>query len=161
MKKKLLFLLLLFLCAGAQSQTITQQLISSSGDEFKNNTYQLVWSIGETVTETFSANNQMLTEGFHQSNYIISAINQMSDLEFEINLFPNPTTNLIQLKIQNDKLENLHFVISDLSGKMILSENLIIVNQQINLTKYLSGIYILSVYNQNQLLKTFKIIKTN
>jgi len=161
MRKFLILFLLLWTCAFAQSQTITQQLISSSGDEFKNNTYQLDWSVGETTTETLTANNLMLTQGFHQGHYIITSIEQMSDLQFDINVFPNPTTDFIQLKIQTEKFENLHFTISDLSGKILFTEKQIIENQQIILSNYLTGVYFLSVYKQNQLLKSFKIIKTN
>lgn len=161
MRKIVIFSLLLWTCAVAQSQTITQQLISSSGDEFKNNTYQLDWSVGETAKETLAANNQMLTQGFHQGHYIVTAIEQMSDLQFDINAFPNPTTDFIQLKIQTEKFENIHFTISDLSGKILFAEKQIIVNQKINLSNYLAGVYFLSIYKQNQLLKSFKIIKTN
>lgn len=64
--KSALLGILMFACLFVHGQTTPLQLISSAGESFKNSNYQLDWSIGELVIETYSGNQNMLTQGFHQ-----------------------------------------------------------------------------------------------
>ncbi len=58
-------------------------MISSSGDNFTNSTYQLDWSIGECVTATHSEGNYVITQGFHQESYVITIIENLKmDIKF-------------------------------------------------------------------------------
>ena len=50
------------------AQDIERDVVSSSGDYYSNSSAQLSVSIGEIVTETTTSSNNVLTQGFQQTN---------------------------------------------------------------------------------------------
>jgi hypothetical protein len=159
MKKLLLIAGIFFAFYTANSQTNSPELISSSGDSFSNVNYILDWSIGELATETISANGQILTQGFHQGIYTVTAIEDLR-ADIEMTVFPNPTTDFITLnfaKVQN--FGKLSYTITDFSGKVLQNSNFSNETEQINFAKYSAGTYFIIVQENNQIIKSFKIIK--
>ena len=147
-----------FALLGANAQTASPELVSSSGDSFNNTSYQLDWSIGECITQTQSAGDYVITQGFHQNSYVITSV---EDLRADINMsvYPNPTSDFISLKVESSKVEDLQYTITDFSGKVLQTENFAGDIEQINFTNYAVGTYFISVTENNQLIKSFKIIK--
>lgn len=67
----------------------------------------------------------------------------------QINIYPNPTSSLINISNTNEELK---YKIVDLSGKVLMKG---IYNNQIDISKLKSGFYLLKLDNK----QTFKIIK--
>lgn len=141
-------------------QIFAQELISNSGDSFSNATYQLDWSVGEVVTATHVSDEIILTQGFHQNNFIVTKI---ADIETGINIlvFPNPTTDLINLQITDKSDKEMQYQLSDINGKLLQTQSISSDNEQINFYEYANGTYFLRVLDKNQPIKTFKIQKIN
>lgn len=53
-------------CLFVFSQSLSPEVISSSGDHFQNAGGSISWTLGETVTETFTGASIVLTQGFQQ-----------------------------------------------------------------------------------------------
>ncbi len=160
MRKFILIIVGLFLTVLTFSQTASPELVSSSGNSFNNTTYQLDWSIGECITASHDAGNYEITQGFHQDRYvIITAIENLHNNEINISVFPNPTTDLISLKVQCSKRESIKYTLTDISGKVLQTEKVKSDIEQLNFSTYTNGVYFLSVRQENQLVKSFKIIK--
>lgn len=145
----------------AVSQTLSPELISSSGDSFNNTSYQLDWSIGECVTASHSAGTFIITQGFHQNTYIITAT---EDLAADIDMFvyPNPTSNFITVnfaKVLNFGKVSMVLTVSDNNGKVLLQEKISEQEKQLDFSAYTSGVYFLTLTKENQIIKSFKIIK--
>jgi len=148
----------LFYCImSAQSPSF--QLVSSSGDSFSNSNYQLNWSIGELQTESFTSSELSLTQGFHQGNFTITAVNQVEGLQFDITAYPNPASDFIILKVENFEIENLNFCITNMQGEKLQVEKMSSNNQQINFSNYKVGTYFITLNRNNQFIKSFQIIK--
>ncbi len=66
MKTKLLLLPLAAIAYFVTSsmQLHAQQVIATAGGYYENDNIALSWTIGETVTETFTSENITLTQGF-------------------------------------------------------------------------------------------------
>jgi len=65
--KTLLTLIFCWLSASIlYSQSVSQNVIATSGDYFENANASISLTVGELVTETFSAGNVILTQGFQQ-----------------------------------------------------------------------------------------------
>lgn len=144
----------------AKSQTVSPELISSAGDSFNNTSYQLDWSIGELVTETYTGTQNTLTQGFHQENtYIVTNIDENPLLEFSIVAFPNPTSDLICLKVENEKFNEMQYFITDISGKVLQNGKFANETEQINFSNYAVGTYLITISQNNQFVKSFQIIK--
>jgi len=85
---------------------------------------------------------------------IITGVKTLSDNEFSI--FPNPTVGIINFKFATNTIKRI--IISNLTGKTILEKTEIKQNEIIDLSNFKSGIYIISIQTEKEILKT-KIIK--
>jgi hypothetical protein len=145
---------------SAISQNLSPELVSSSGTHFSNATYQLDWSLGECVTTTHSADNYVITQGFHQENYSISVGITDCNTSIDITVYPNPTTDFITINITSDNLKNVsNLRLTDTNGKVLLQEKVNEIETFLNFSEYASGVYFLSIKNNNQLITSYKIVK--
>ncbi|MDD3877078.1 MAG: T9SS type A sorting domain-containing protein [Bacteroidales bacterium] len=161
MNKNLFFLItgLLFLGSTVFGQTIQNSVISSAGGSASSGNVKMDFTLGETVIETVSASGNTLTQGFHQTNLTLVAIVNI-ELFPEISVYPNPTTELVNLDIPaNYSLLDIRMY--DLNGKLlrtIANASGLVTFDVRDLAK---GTYYLQVINpQNNELKTFRLIKS-
>lgn len=161
MKSLGLFVVAMALATMAISQTASPELVSSGGGSFNNTSYRLDWSIGECVTLTHGAETYMLTQGFHQSSYEITAIGSLPDARVDISVYPNPTTNFITLNLSGQKSfgDLSALIITDINGKVLLQEKINGFEKQLDFSSYPAGVYFLTLKQGGQLIKSFKIIK--
>ncbi len=66
MKKIFGFLFTILVPLFISAQSVSPQVISSSGDYYEGVNASLSWTLGEIATETFTAGNVILTQGFQQ-----------------------------------------------------------------------------------------------
>lgn len=158
MRKLILLFLIVFSLNTLYSQSISQQLLSTSGESFQNSTYTIDWSVGECMTATFDAGDYILTQGFHQSFYTISTIEDLRP-ELEILIYPNPVDDYITIKLPATENQNVIFSLFDISGRKIMEIKPAGKTEQINFSAFTSGIYIIQAKHKNQIIKSFKIIK--
>ena len=146
-------LIFISLCSSAQ------EVISTQGESFSNASISLDWTIGETVVETFSDSSYQLTQGFHQPQLIITAIEDIKDA-FSIKIFPNPTKAFIHLNLERPE-DHFVYQLYDINGKL-LKENVINDSQVIiQMGEFSSGSYFLVVKHKKEKLGTYKIQKIN
>lgn len=154
--KKLILLILLLVPAGV---IFAQEVISTAGETKSNSGYDVSWTVGEPVIRTLSAGNVILTQGFHQSKLIITAVENVPDMKNIITVFPNPTNQFAIVKFNRIPEKN-SYQIFDLSGKVLESKIISSLETQIDLTHFANGSYLLKIIQENnQPLQTFKIIK--
>lgn len=158
---KQLFLSAMFGLIGfsLQAQTISSELISSGGDNFANSNLQLNWSLGELQTESFVGSQYILTQGFHQETFAITKISENPFFDISIVVFPNPTKDFINLKVENNDTKGLYYVLFDLNGEKLLSGEFSDLTEQINFSEYTSGTYFIKILQNNKQVKSFQIIK--
>ena len=160
--KHLMTVIFVCVCLLVKSQTVVQDVISSGGGYYDNGTSKLSVTIGETFTETYSNSGATLNQGFQQSDYNITELKQSTKSNISATVFPNPTTNKINLKFEQKTDEAISYVLSDYSGKVIekqaISKEKLLV--EVDFRNLSAGIYFLKVFNTNgDFLKTFKIEK--
>jgi hypothetical protein len=74
MKKSILFLIV-FAFAALSSQAKAQQVIASAGGYYEGENISLSWTLGEPVTETFSAGGVILTPGISATLQLLHPAN--------------------------------------------------------------------------------------
>lgn len=118
--KKLLFLAHLSFFLGTSAITaFTQNSHSSSGSDFKISGYDVHVTIGETFA-SFSVPNSFVQEGVLAvliENFILTEQN----LEPEVQIFPNPFLDFIEIKIKSTNWSLMDVEIYSLSGELIQS----------------------------------------
>lgn len=155
-----LFLLFIGTIIGsmANSQTTNPELVGPSGESFHNASYQLDWSIGECITATFSQGDYIITQGFHQDKYEIISVAELAP-EIDIVIQPNPAENFVSLRLKDAKTDNLKYIFTDCSGKVLQTSELKSTQELIDLSGYAPATYFIQVTENNQFIKSFKIIK--
>ncbi len=85
-----------------------------------------------------------------------------SDLNAEISIYPNPAINEVTIEINNIQNKNVNLDIFDISGKLIQNVKLNakedLINQQLNISQFVSGIYFMNftIDNKEYLKKIIK-----
>ena len=153
--KKILFVIII--CSGemfVQAQTLTPQVLSTAGTSFVNGTNVLDWTLGEPATFTLNNGTNLLTQGFHQNDLLITQVENL-DNSFGVTVFPNPTADFVQIQFDKATDNNLIELFS-VEGKLLLSEtkNATTISQ-IDISKYANGTYLLKINKS----KTYQIIK--
>ncbi len=159
MRKLMLSVIGIAMTSLGFGQTVSPELVSSSGDSFSSASYQLDWSIGECVTATHSAGSYVIAQGFHTNTFVISTVKDLR-ADVEISVYPNPTSDFITLnfaKVQN--FGKVSYTLTDFSGKVLQTTELKSETQQINFTNRAGGTYFITISLDNQLVKSFQIIK--
>jgi hypothetical protein len=163
--KKFLFL---FFAVTVVIQTFGQNarldVIASSGEFFSNSSNSLSWTLGECISETFISSGNTLTQGFQQSLYVVTSINQLTIEGISVKVYPNPVSDLINIsvKTENNIQKPVLIELFDSQGKTLFLKEFNIDLIQIDMSQYAGGIYLLKVANQkNKILQNFKIQKIN
>ena len=99
--KKYIYIFM-FLAFSAHSQEVTSpSLLSSAGASLEGwglTSLKMDLSIGEIFINTYSSDDFLLTQGFHQDNIHISSLSENFNLELSV--FPNPTNSILNLSLK-------------------------------------------------------------
>ncbi len=162
MKRNLLTLFLILVCALAYSQNLKPEVIATSGEFYVNNNNSVSWTIGECIPETFSNGNNKLTQGYQQGIYDIGTVIDNTENLIKINLFPNPATDYVSLEIQFQGDEGYFYQLFDSNGKCLKNGKITSTRSEIRMSGFSDSAYFLKVFAPDQkLLKLFKILKIN
>jgi hypothetical protein len=158
MKKLLIILTIMLLFVGLHAQETT----TASGGEASGDGGTVSYSVGQVVYGTHSGTTGSVSEGIQQP-YEISVIIGLEETGINLNIsaFPNPTTDYLILKIADDAHQESRFTITlyDLNGRVIEQQVVVSYETAIDMASLNAATYILKVNNDNQEVKTFKIIK--
>ena len=152
MKKTAFLLFSLF----ATISVTAQEVVSTLGDSYSNASGSIDFTIGEVIINTGTDGTNDLTQGFHQTNWNFVGLEDHAP-SYEAIIFPNPTSEV--LNIRTSTFENVTYTLYDAQGKLILQDKLSAEQTPIQVSQLAPGSYSITLNNQTQNLKTFKLIK--
>ncbi|MCC7245836.1 MAG: T9SS type A sorting domain-containing protein [Saprospiraceae bacterium] len=121
MSRLLLLSLCCFLSQSSFSQSICMQVLSSSGGSATLNGQHHDWTVGEVATLTIAGAGRKFTQGFQQPDVCISVSTHQTELaDWNIEVFPNPATDLIQVRFSPEQTGGLSARIMDITGRLVL-----------------------------------------
>ena len=159
MKRLNLFTLIVFAVFFNLAVNGQQQVAASSGGTFNGNSISVSFTVGEPVINTLLQGNVMVTQGFHQPHLTVTALDEAKGVALNIKAWPNPTTHFVQLEISNELTRGSSFQLFSMSGSLIQERKLDGSITEISFQNMKSATYLLRVIQNNQTLRTFKIIK--
>ena len=165
MRTMYIFLLVLFFqIAYAQNQIINSPTaISSCGNTWTIDNYNLCFTVGELAIETFSQNSIILTQGFHQEQeYSIINISESTQGPM-ISVFPNPTQDKLDI-IFNNHHDYANLSLKDMRGNTIINYSNISTNEKtsMELSQFSQGVYFIEILLKNSQQKiVYQIQKIN
>ena len=134
-----------------------------------NSPYTYLWNTGETTSSITPINNGNFYVDVLDANNCLGSdsitvnfVGIENDFTYEFQIFPNPSNENITLssnfQINNPTKINIY----NLTGKLVLSENVAIKNggsENINVSSLRSGVYLLEIKNSNLINQMFPFIK--
>ena len=164
----LVIIMLFFSFKGISQNTQTNtnnimETINTSGADATGSSGTVTYSIGQVFYTYIGQSVYNVAQGIQHEELEKTLTTPENNVEpkTEIFIFPNPTTDYVTINMEGLEVENgpRSYQLYDIQG-MILKQNTINQSEtQINLTDLSSSIYILHVYLNNKVLKTFKILK--
>ncbi|PLX06333.1 MAG: hypothetical protein C0596_17845 [Marinilabiliales bacterium] len=160
MKRKVLQLLLFAIVPGLlTAQEISKSSVNSAGTEYTNENLSINWTLGQTAISTISSDNAIITQGFQQNTYSFTDITSDITSEVNISMYPNPTSDLVYIDINNEDFTHGIIEITDITGRLIDKKEISGSKTQLSLNQYSSEIFLISIKQENRIMRTFKIIK--
>ncbi len=146
----------------ANAQSIDLEVIATAGEHFQNGSSQLSWTMGESITDTYSAGGNIVTQGFHQTQLMVTSVEESNLLNLDVNIFPNPTSDhlIVDAKGEHSKLT---ITLYDVNGKMIMQSDMKPGQGRVklNLSELVMAYYMLGVVDESgNYSSSHKIIKT-
>jgi hypothetical protein len=141
-----------------------QDLVSVNESDFQ---------IGEnTLTAVIVDNSPLLKVDNHETLHVsavtwtiqystlgIETIESSSD-NFEISMFPNPVSNIVNLAFESETIANLKVDIISMQGKILLSTSINnFKTTPLDISSFSTGIYLTNFYSNNVLIASKRIVK--
>lgn len=137
-----------------------QEVLSTQGGSFENVYGKVDFTVGELVISTLGNGSNVLTQGFHQPNLIISNINDLSS-GIKVSVYPNPV--LYQLTLSFSELKfGFEIEMLDINGRLVKSKPVSGLETQVDVQSLAAGVYMLMLKDEEgNYLKSYQIHKLN
>ena len=121
MNKLLLSVALVVFALVANAQMLTPTVIASTGGFSSNANGSLSYTVGEmTMVQTFSANGNILTQGFQQPNDNITGLIDMTKDEFgSFAVYPNPAVDNLTFGFQLPEASKVRVTLYNAVGQLV------------------------------------------
>ncbi|MBK7966649.1 MAG: T9SS type A sorting domain-containing protein [Bacteroidetes bacterium] len=180
MKNKIIIIFLTVFTINVQAQSIQRNVIASAGIDNSVSNIRLTSTVGETVTSTLSKSNYKIAQGFQQGKITVARIvnvedtteitsdesttsrnsNSLDENKFKVNVYPNPATEYINIKLTELSNAKHMIYLTDISGRLIESRTISSPETRIEFTSMTSGKYILHIKSEDgKVNESFKIFK--
>ena len=137
-----------------------QETISVSAVEATGSGGKVSYTIGQLVYTNPTTAAGSLNQGIQQSIEFVTLSNpELTAVTLKAVTYPNPTTDFIILALKDANLTGLSYTMYDLLGRFVNKGTVATFETKIGMKSLPIGEYILRVQQNNQALKTFKIIK--
>ncbi|MES2285273.1 MAG: T9SS type A sorting domain-containing protein [Bacteroidota bacterium] len=156
-KAKKHFLSFCFLFCFVSVFRAQQGMVASGGDDIGVGGYMSL-SIGQIDYLTVTGSGEVFTTEGLQQPYEILAIEETENNPI-ISVYPNLSSDYVFLSVLNMNIENMAYALYDVQGKLIEKQKVVENQTSISLIEFANAIYLLRVFNNDNEVKAFKIIK--
>jgi len=152
----------IFCFSQLNAQTLHENM-NSSGGSLSGGGGSASQSVGQVFYTIVPGTSGTANQGIQQP-YEISIVTETKEaigISLTMSAYPNPTTGLLKLRIDEIRFDNLNYHLYDASGKLLDTGKVSGTETDIDLTFREPAVYFLKVLRQSEDLKTFKIVKTH
>lgn len=150
---------------AVSAQSLSPEVLSSSGEVYQGTSFFLDWTLGEVAIENLKDNESFqLSQGFHQANFRITTVVDLSEEIGEILVYPNPASDKIELDLRFPEKRNVNIQLTDVYGTIIFrrTEYGSSIKSVDDISNLPSGNYFLYfAIDKNEYFKTVQITKIN
>lgn len=139
----------------------SQESTNTTGGDIQNASGTVNYSIGQVVYEYHYGPTGQVAEGVQQPFEISEVLSVDSETlnEMNIGIYPNPTSGLIVIEIENTDIKEMNLELKDLNGKQLYSVQQLQSVNNLDISVLPSGLYFLEISKDQMATKTYKIQK--
>ena len=161
MKRNKPYFFILFLTIISFSKSYSQESATASGGYATGTGGSSSYSIGQITYTSQTSSGGLITLGVQQPYEIVTLGNDdFAEISLVISAYPNPTTNLLNLVVNDDKWVGLSYQLFDMNSRTLSNLQKITASEtSVSVQELQQGIYFLVINTYGKTIKTFKIIK--
>ena len=181
--KKILHITILLVASASllNAQSIEKNVIAAGGSSYSSGNCKIEFTVGETFINTLSQGNKSITQGFHQPNLTVTRMANVEEGDsvmtdetaqvregeilkttLSVDVFPNPTTDYLNVQQHADALVNLNVTVTNMQGQLVMQVKMTNAQLQLDFTQLKAGTYILIVQNEaGDVSNTYRVVKAN
>lgn len=160
MKKSIKYSCLIIIFLGCCLSSKGQSTLSSAGAHTSTPGFQLSWTLGEIAIETYTNTSISLTQGMHQTQLPVVVITSTEPDElFDVSVFPNPSSDLVNIALGTTSFIGKPFTLSDSQGMVVLKGVISTDNFQIDISGFAQGLYVLRIGLGKSKSFTYKLLR--
>jgi hypothetical protein len=162
MKNINLSIIILFVAFLLRFNTaLAQETATGTGGDATGTGGTSSYSVGQILYTTNTGTNGSINQGVQQPYEIsiVTEIEEAKEISLSFSVYPNPTTDYLKINIGNYNPENLIYQLFDVNGKLIETNKISNNETRVEMNNSSRGIYFLKIFNNNNELKTFQIVK--
>lgn len=149
-------LLLLILCVGG---VYAQEAVPSTGGNGSGTNGTISYSVGQVVYTESTGSTGSINQGVQQP-YDISTNGIDEELEnIGLSVYPNPTEDVLVLSIEETDISGYSYALFNQKGQLIESNHFASNHIEIFMQELNAASYILKVMSDEEVVKTYTIIK--
>ncbi len=158
MRQKIILIggLLLLYNAKGFAQTST----NVAGGNATSTAGSVSYSVGQVAYTSTAGNGGSVDQGV-QHAFAINIVTGVEEttIQLELAAFPNPTTNVLVLHAAETTTRALRYQLVNANGTVLEKNNISNQETTINTQQLEATIYLVQIFENEKLIKTFKIIK--
>ena len=155
--KHIILVLILTFSSLSFSQSISKQVIGTSGKTLTNSNLKLSYTVGEPVVGLMTAGGNQLGNGYYPALNLQALSVEDNVVDVQLKVYPNPTSQ--SLYVSHPEINSFVITIVDLNGKQLYSGT-INKEEPLDISNYTQGMYLVTIENKEANKKnTYKIIK--
>ncbi len=159
MKKTKVILLGSGIIFGALSLNAQKGTVAAGGNATGSGG-SVSFSIGQVDYITATGTGGRITQGIQQPYEIFRVSVENLNIELLASVFPNPTRDGVTLRVPSGTaIADFSYRVFDLTGKLVAEKKLDGPDTSVDMSPLANATYLLKVYNKEQDVTTFKIIK--
>lgn len=162
MKNNYHILSFLFLFCFGISGIDAQEAIVTAGCNSNSENGSVSFTVGQVCYSLLHGTTCTAAEGVHQPFEISSptGIGKDNDIRLLYHIYPNPTSKILHLNVNETPSEKLGYQVYNIEGKLLMYKDIHQVITPIDFTHLPSTVYILKVIDKKKkTINSFKIIK--
>lgn len=159
--KTTFFTLSLFLVSFS-IQVSGQESLNTSGTNMSGTAGSVTASLGQIFYTTTSSSLGSIAAGVQQSYEITATLGvDITEISLNLTIFPNPTADILNLKMGFKDYDKYRYDIFDGSGKLLTGQPILQAQTQIIMASYPASMYLLKISKEGKTIKIFKVLKTD
>ena len=140
--------------------TIAQSSVNAGGTSNSLNGLKFTYTLGQPFGAKVFVGETIKSEGVQQPIEVINLVTGLENLiNVNINVYPNPTYDLLNIHVDKSDFQNVNLKLIDLNGKDLKFVPIKSKETILDLKLLPSAVYFIEIIENEKLVRAFKVIK--